>query len=116
MLPGLLQVVASACCRLLSIRAARGVGGLGTAVRIGPTMRFIPQLALEICDGNHPTAEKLGALYIEQSGFAAGWPLLQHPRSLPNCQPDAGAVGHSLGEDFLCSPKVVAGIEQAINL
>jgi hypothetical protein len=43
------------------------------------------------------------------------WSPLQYARPLPDGQPYARPVRHSLGEDFLCSPEVVAGIEQLVD-
>jgi hypothetical protein len=42
-------------------------------------------------------------------------PLLQHPRALSDCQPDARPMFDSAGEDFAGPTKTVAGIEQAID-
>jgi hypothetical protein len=53
-------------------------------------------------------------------GALDGWGfsfLTRHTcsRPLPDSWPDARPVCHTLGEDFLRSPEIVAGIEQVVD-
>jgi hypothetical protein len=49
-------------------------------------------------------------------GFSSRWPLVQHPRPLPDCQPNPRPVPDQGREYFPRPVKVVAGINHPVDL